>query len=414
MNDLIVQKYGGTSLADASRLFNVARRIVETHDRGHQVCAVVSARGDTTDQLLRMALEVSPNPPSRELDMLLSSGERISCSLLAMAIDRLGRQVVSFTGTQAGIFTDDVHGRARIVELRVDRVREALQQGKIALVAGFQGVSRSSDVTTLGRGGSDTSAVALAGALHAAVCEIYTDVDGVYTANPSIVAEAHRIAEIDYEVMAELAAAGAEVLAPRCVDLAARDHIPLHVRSSFSDIPGTWVRDTDDRSDEPAITGVAHAADESSLEVAEMRAHDARRFIAQAHAENLGLTDACVLECPEHGTAKMICCAHPDGMADLERRLADPAFRCGALQPETRDHVSRVGVVGRAITHDAVGIETTMTSVLAGLALRAPWTAQSGLRVSCIVPRHVAEQAVNELHVGFGLADRGRELCGSQ
>ena len=207
---VVVQKYGGTSVADAARIANVARRIVATFEQRNSVCAVVSARGDTTDELLALAREITPDPPEREMDMLLSAGERISCALLAMAIHRLGYDAVSLTGSQAGIVTDTVHTKARILDIHPGRVSEAMQDGKIVLVAGFQGVSTAKDVTTLGRGGSDTTAVALAHALGADVCEIYTDVDGVYTANPSQVAKARKISEISYDEMLEMAAAGAQ------------------------------------------------------------------------------------------------------------------------------------------------------------------------------------------------------------
>jgi aspartate kinase len=335
--------------------------------------------------------------------MLLSSGERISCSLLAMAIDRLGRQVVSFTGSQAGIVTDGVHGRASIVELRADRVREALDRGKIALVAGFQGVSRDADVTTLGRGGSDTSAVALAGALEASVCEIYTDVDGVYTANPSIVAEAHRIAEIDYDLMSELTAAGAEVLAPACVELAARDRIAIHVRSSFSDAPGTWVRDAATKRDPATVVGVTYVADEASLEITGMRIDDANRFVAVARAEIAGLADVGVLELAGRGTADVICCLHADEIPDVELLLARPGFACSGVPPQVRNHVARVSVVGNAVSRGAGSVQVTMGAVLDGVRLGPVWTASSGLRASCLVPTHVVEQAVNDLHAGLGL-----------
>jgi aspartate kinase len=264
---IVVQKYGGSSVADASRIMNVARRIVETYDQGNQVCAVVSARGDTTDELIQLAGEITPNPPEREMDMLLSAGERISCALLAMAIARLGKDAVSFTGSQAGIVTDTFHTRARILDIRATRLVEAMGDGKIALVAGFQGVSTEKDVTTLGRGGSDTTAVALAHALGADVCEIYTDVEGVYTANPSLVAKARKIPIISYDEMLELAAAGAQVLALRSVEYARKYNIPIHVRSSFSHTEGTWVREEDENMESAIIRGVTYTTDEAKVTV---------------------------------------------------------------------------------------------------------------------------------------------------
>ena len=264
---IVVQKYGGTSVADATRIANVARRIVATYEQGNSVCAVVSARGDTTDELLALAFEITPEPPEREMDMLLSAGERISCALLAMAIHRLGYAAVSLTGSQAGIVTDTVHTKARILDIHPGRVSEAMEGGRIVLVAGFQGVSTAKDVTTLGRGGSDTTAVALAHALGADVCEIYTDVDGVYTANPSLVAKARKITDISYDEMLEMAAAGAQVLAVRAVEYARKYDIPLHVRSSFTDYDGTWVREEDETMESPIIRAVTYTTDEAKVTV---------------------------------------------------------------------------------------------------------------------------------------------------
>ncbi len=241
---LVVQKYGGSSVADAESIKRVARRIVETRKAGHGVCVVVSAMGDTTDELLDLANQVSPLPPGRELDMLLTSGERISMALLAMAIANLGHEARSFTGSQAGVITDAVHGKARIIDVTPGRIQTALAAGHIAIVAGFQGVSvDTKDITTLGRGGSDTTAVALAAALEADVCEIYTDVDGVFTADPRIVPSARKVPIVSNEEMLELAACGAKILHLRCVEYARRFEMPIHVRSSFSAHEGTWVTD---------------------------------------------------------------------------------------------------------------------------------------------------------------------------
>src|SRR6187551_2039335 len=235
---LIVQKYGGSSVADAESVKRVARRIVDTRKAGHEVCVVVSAMGDTTDDLIALAEQVSPLPPARELDMLLTAGERISMAVLAMAIAGLGQEARSFTGSQAGVITDSAHGRARIIDVTPGRIRAALDEGHIAIVAGFQGVSQDTkDITTLGRGGSDTTAVALAAALGADVCEIYTDVDGIFTADPRIEPNARHIKQISYEEMLEMAACGAKVLMLRCVEYARRYDVPIHVRSSYTDKP---------------------------------------------------------------------------------------------------------------------------------------------------------------------------------
>ena len=267
---LVVQKYGGSSVADAERIKRVAERIVAARKAGDDVVVVVSAMGDTTDELIDLANQVSPLPPGRELDMLLTAGERISMALLAMAIHNLGYEARSYTGSQAGVLTTSVHGRARIIDVTPGRLRTALDEGAIAIVAGFQGVSQDTkDITTLGRGGSDTTAVALAAALHADVCEIYTDVDGVFTADPRIVPNARHIKQITYEEMLELAACGAKVLILRCVEYARRFEVPIHVRSSYSNKPGTMVTGSmEDLAVEQAlITGVAHDRSEAKITI---------------------------------------------------------------------------------------------------------------------------------------------------
>jgi aspartate kinase len=267
---IVVQKYGGSSVSDAAAVKRVAQRIVRTVQAGNKVCVVVSAMGDTTDELLELAEQVTPTPPARELDMLLTAGERISMAVLAMAIANLGHEARSFTGSQAGVITDSTHGRARIIDVTPGRISTALDEGHIAIVAGFQGVSQDTkDITTLGRGGSDTTAVALAAALGADVCEIYTDVDGVFTADPRIVATAARLDTVSYEEMLELAASGAKVLMLRCVEYARRYGVPIHVRSSFSDRPGTTVTGSiEELSMEQAIiSGVAHDRSEAKITV---------------------------------------------------------------------------------------------------------------------------------------------------
>ncbi|GAA2813570.1 hypothetical protein GCM10020219_102230 [Nonomuraea dietziae] len=269
---LVVQKYGGSSVADASCIKRVAQRIVATKKAGNEVVVIVSAMGDTTDELLDLAEQVSPLPPGRELDMLLTAGERISMALLAMAIANLGHEARSFTGSQAGVITDSTHGKARIIDVTPSRIREALDEGQIAIVAGFQGVSQDTkDITTLGRGGSDTTAVALAAALEADVCEIYTDVDGIFTADPRIVTQAQKIPRISYEEMMEMAACGAKILHLRCVEYARRFNLPIHVRSSFSTKEGTWVvadpYTEGTEMEQPIISGVAHDRSEAKITV---------------------------------------------------------------------------------------------------------------------------------------------------
>jgi aspartate kinase len=264
----LVMKFGGTSVADPSKIKDVARRLVEARAAGNRVVAVLSAMGDSTDSLVRLAYDVSPRPKPRELDMLISVGERISCALAAMAIHDLGAEAISLTGSQAGIVTDTVHGRAKIVDVRARRIHEALDQDRIVLVAGFQGVSTDFDITTLGRGGSDTTAVALAAALGAEACEIYTDVEGVYTADPRLVPEARKLHAVSYEEMLEMAASGARVLQVRSVEVARNHHVKLHVRSTFSTADGTWIREEDERMLEKAlISGITHTREETLYRV---------------------------------------------------------------------------------------------------------------------------------------------------
>ena len=261
----VVMKFGGTSVADAERIKRAAGRIVQAAEEGARVVAVLSARGKTTDELTAMAHEVSPRPHPREMDMLLSTGERISCALAAMVINDLGHEAISLTGSQAGIVTDTSHTKAKILDVRAERISAALDDGKIVLVAGFQGVSTSSDVTTLGRGGSDTTAVALAAALHADVCEIYTDVAGVFSADPRIVPDARKLAVVSFEEMLEMAASGAGVLQLRAVEYARNHGIPLHCRSSFEDGPGTFVVDEHTTMERPLVTAVTHSTDEARI-----------------------------------------------------------------------------------------------------------------------------------------------------
>ena len=269
---IVVQKYGGSSVADAEAIKRVARRIVETQRAGHSVCVVVSAMGDTTDELMDLAEQVTPAPPARELDMLLTSGERISMALVAMAIAQLGAEARSFTGSQAGVITDDAHGAARIIDVTPGRIQSALDAGHIAIVAGFQGVSQTTkDITTLGRGGSDTTAVALAAALGADVCEIYTDVDGVFTADPRVLPNARKLDVLSMEEMLDLAANGSKILHLRCVEYARRYGIPIHVRSSWSRKPGTWIKDNpyegEGAVEAPIIAGIAHDRSEAKITI---------------------------------------------------------------------------------------------------------------------------------------------------
>ena len=402
---VVVQKYGGTSVADAARIGNVARRIVATFEQGRSVCAVVSARGDTTDELAELAREITPDPPEREMDMLLSAGERISCALLAMAIHRLGYDAVSLTGSQAGILTDTVHTKARILGIHPARVREAMDAGKIVLVAGFQGVSTEKDVTTLGRGGSDTTAVALAHALGADVCEIYTDVDGVYTANPSLVAKARKIDRISYDEMLEMAAAGAQVLAVRAVEYARKYDIPIHVRSSFTDYDGTWVREEDDTMESPIIRAVTYTTDEARVTVRGVPdrpgvAAEVFSALAEAHVN----VDMIIQNSSEEGHTDISCTIPAEDSAAADRALQSVVARLGAKGYSSNEGIAKVSVIGAGMRTNP-GVAALMFKTLADLGINLDMISTSPIKISAVIAKERSDEAVRALHDVFELDD---------
>jgi aspartate kinase len=402
---VVVQKYGGTSVADAARIGNVARRIVATFEQGRSVCAVVSARGDTTDELAELAREITPDPPEREMDMLLSAGERISCALLAMAIHRLGYDAVSLTGSQAGILTDTVHTKARILGINPARVREAMDGGKIVLVAGFQGVSTENDVTTLGRGGSDTTAVALAHALGADVCEIYTDVDGVYTANPSLVAKARKIDHISYDEMLEMTAAGAQVLAVRAVEYARKYDIPIHVRSSFTDYDGTWVREEDDTMESPIIRAVTYTTDEARVTVRGVPdqpgvAAEVFTALADAHVN----VDMIIQNSSEEGHTDISCTIPAEDSAAADRALQAIVAKLGAKGFSSNEGIAKVSVIGAGMRTNP-GVAAKMFKTLADLGINLDMISTSPIKISAVIARERADEAVRALHDVFDLGD---------
>ena len=411
---LVVQKYGGSSVADAERIRVVAERIVSTKAAGNDVCVVVSAMGDTTDELLELAEQVSEVPPGRELDMLLTAGERISMALLAMAIARLGQEARSFTGSQAGVITDSVHGRARIIDVTPGRIRGALDEGAIAIVAGFQGVSQDTkDVTTLGRGGSDTTAVALAAALGASVCEIYTDVDGVFTADPRIVPRAQRVPSITYDEMLELAANGAKVLHLRCVEYARRYGIPIHVRSSFSDRPGTTVAATwspeayegEDPVEQPMISGVAHDRSEAKITlvgVPDVVGAAARIFSVVADA---GVNiDMIVQNVSAAGTGRTdisFTLPQADGSSAV-RALERIAGEAGFESVRYDEEIGKVSLVGAGMrTHP--GVSARFFGALADAGVNIEMISTSEIRISVVVRSQDVDRAVTAVHSAFAL-----------
>jgi aspartate kinase len=409
---LVVQKYGGSSVADADGIKRVAQRIVVTRKAGHSVVVVVSAMGDTTDELHDLARQVSPLPPARELDMLLTSGERISMALLAMAIANLGASALSFTGSQAGVITDDVHGKAKIIDVTPGRISSALAGGAIPIVAGFQGVSANGkDITTLGRGGTDITAVALATALKADVCEIYTDVDGVFTADPRIVPTARRIPAISYEEMLEMAASGAKVLQLRCVEYARRYNVPIHVRSSFSNREGTWVTDAPRGAKEEAgmeqaiISGVAHDRSEAKVTVAgvpDVVGQAATIFQAIAKA---GINIDMIVQNISAATTGLTDISFTLPRADGEAALA--ALR--AVQPEIKfesllydDRIGKVSLVGAGMKSHP-GVTATFFGALAGAGVNIEMISTSEIRISVVVDENDLDAAVTAAHRAFNL-----------
>jgi aspartate kinase len=402
---IVVQKYGGSSVADTDRVTRVAERVARARHEGHDVVVVVSAMGKTTDHLLQQASEISPLPPGRELDMLLTAGERISMALLAMAIHEQGLTAQSFTGSQAGIITDASHGKARIIDITPGRITEALAEGHVVIVAGFQGVSRDSkDVTTLGRGGSDTTAVALAAALGADVCEIYTDVDGVYTADPRLVPTARKLARVSHEEMLELAASGAKVLQVRSVEYARNHGVPVHVRSSFSYGEGTWVVEQQESDMEQAIiSGVAHDVGEGKLvirRVPDKPGVAARIFTALAD-ESINI-DMIVQNVSLDGTTDIsFTLPIADGPRALQL-LEGLREEVGMVEVSLDEAVGKVSLVGAGMkTHPGVAAATFEALSEAGVNIEMIST--STIRISVVVRQEDVETAVRALHRRFGL-----------
>jgi len=409
---IVVQKYGGSSVADAQGIKRVAQRIVETKKAGHDVVVVVSAMGDTTDGLLALAHQVSPLPPGRELDMLLTAGERISMALLAMAIGNLGQEARSFTGSQAGVITDAEHGRAKIIDVTPGRIEAAVAEGAIAIVAGFQGVSSTSkDITTLGRGGSDTTAVALAAALGAEVCEIYSDVDGIFTADPRIVANARQIPRISYEETLEMTANGAKILHLRCVEYARRNNIEIHVRSSFSSKEGTWVVDADSVQDgtrtmeQAIISGVAHDRSQAKITVVgvpDKVGEAAAIFSALADAAvNIDMIVQNVSAAATALTDISFTLPASDGQTAMTA-LARLQELVGYASLQYDDNVGKVSIIGAGM-RSSPGVTAKFFSTLAGAGVNIGMISTSEIRISVVVAENQVDTAVNVTHEAFGL-----------
>jgi aspartate kinase len=401
---LIVQKYGGTSVGDAERIKKVAQRVVAGVDAGRRLVVVVSAMGQTTDDLVDLAAQISDEPHAREMDMLLTSGERISMALLSMAIMELGREAISFTGSQAGIVTDTSHGKARIVDVRAKRVLEALDDGKVVIVAGFQGVSTDFDVTTLGRGGSDTTAVALAAALGADACEIFTDVDGVYTADPRIVPDARKLHAVSYEEMLELSACGAKVLMLRSVEYARRHNVLVHVRSSFSGIEGTWVRKEDARMEQAIISGIAHDTSEAKVTILGVPDHPgvAARVFRPLADEGVNV-DMIVQNASADGRTDIFFTLPKEDVPRAGRILDAVKEQVGAEGIETDEDIAKISLVGAGMkTHP--GVAADMFDALADQGINIEIISTSSIRVSCVIRANEVDRAVKAIHDRFELS----------
>ncbi len=397
----VVMKFGGTSVGDPEKLKLVAERLVATCETGNRVVGVLSAMGHTTDELVELAHEISPNPDPREMDMLISVGERISCALAAMAIHDLGHEAISFTGSQAGIVTDTVHTKAKIVAIRGKRIQDALDEDKIVLVAGFQGVSSDSlDVTTLGRGGSDTTAVALAGAIGAEACEIYTDVDGVFTADPRVVKTARKLHAVSYDEMLEMAASGAKVLQLRSVEFARNHNVMVHVRSSFTDAGGTWIREEDERMLEKAmISGVVHDTEENVYRVEGTTPSKLFSALADAQVN----VDTILV----NGDGAIVYSAPLE-----DHQASEKTLNALGVAWSSRDDLGKVSVIGAGMkSHPGIAAKTF--DVLGGLGIEPKVVSTSPIKISCHIAMEDVERAVQALHSAFELdtevAERGHE-----
>lgn len=412
---LIVQKYGGSSLADAESIKRVARRIVDTKKAGNDVVVVVSAMGDTTDDLLDLAAQVSPAPPSREMDMLLTAGERMSMALVSMAITNLGHSARSYTGSQAGVITDAQHGKARIIDVTPGRVQEAIAEGHVVIVAGFQGVSQTTnEITTLGRGGSDTTAVALAAGINADVCEIYTDVDGIFTADPRIVPKAHKIPRITNEEMQEMAASGAKVLMLRCVEYARRFDLPIHVRSSFSHHEGTWVvnQTEGDSVEDPIIAGVAHDRSEGKITIVGIPDSPGRAAAVFKAIAGAGINVDMIVQNVSAGAEKKTDISFTLPMDDAGRGvevLNAMKDELGFEQLQYDDQVGKLSLVGSGMRSNP-GVSATLFQALADAGINIEMISTSEIRVSVVTSDDELDEAVRVVHSAFGLDADGEAV----
>ena len=398
---LIVQKFGGSSVADADRVRNVARIITETYRRGHRVVVVLSAQGDTTDDRIAKAAEINPHASKREMDMLLSTGEQISCALCAMAIEAMGYPVVSLTGRQAGIQTNSSYGDARISRIQTERIQNELDKRSIVIVTGFQGVNRTGDITTLGRGGSDTSAVALAASLHADLCQIYTDVDGVYTADPRLVPKARKLEEITYDEMLELASLGAQVLHNRSVEMAKRYNVNLEVLSSFSGKPGTKVKEVVKNMEKTHVSGVAKDKDVARIALVGLADQPGIAFKIFSLLARRDINVDIILQSIGRDDSKDISFTIAEGDAQAARELMEENRELiGCRSIEVSTDVAKVSIVGAGMAHNA-GVACKMVEALFSAGININMISTSEIKVSVLVDEREADRAVQAIHDRF-------------
>ena len=403
MGTLIVQKYGGSSVANPERIKNVAKRVVSYKKRGHNVVVVVSALGDTTDELIELASKITDDPSEREMDMLISTGEQISCALLAMAIQELRIPAISFTGPQVGIITDNSHTKAKILNISAERIKEELKNGKVVVVAGFQGVSVAREITTLGRGGSDLTAVALAKALGAKICEIYTDVDGVYTADPRIVKDARKLSRISYDEMLELASLGAKVMQARSVEYGKRYDIPIHVRSSFSSAEGTIISKEVKSMEKIDVSGIALQKDEAKVTICDVPDKPGiAAIIFKELAVNNIVIDMIVQNVGRTGTTDISFTVLKEDLAKTIKVARKVAREVGAGEVIKDENIAKVSIVGIGMRSHS-GIAARMFRALASKKINIEMISTSEIKISCVIEKRHSEMALRTLHDEFGL-----------
>lgn len=403
---IIVQKYGGSSVANLQRIKNVAKRIISYKRKGFDLVVVVSALGDTTDRLIRLAHRISPEPNDREMDMLISTGEQASCALLAMAIHNLGYEAISFTGGQVGIITDSTHTKAKILKVSAERIREELRKGKIVIVAGFQGVSRKKDITTLGRGGSDLTAVALSHTLDAQICEIYTDVEGIYTADPRIVQKARKLKFITYDEILEMASLGAQVMQARSLELAKKFNVPIHVRSSFSQEEGTMIINQKGKLEEVVVTGVTLSKDEAKITIRDVpdKPGIAAKIFGRISEEGVNV-DMIVQNVSKIGMTDLSFTIAKSDLSKAVRITRQVAKEIQAGDVNYDEDIARVSIVGVGM-RTYPGIAAKMFRALAEKKINIEMISTSDISISCIIRKRFAEEAVRAIHEKFGLGKK--------